>query len=243
MTPSQLLNTKLLSEDDKVSTTTLKKYLKWVRRFFKFCHACRFIDIDIAPFLESPKSELSAQLEREPFTVDEVKKSFEVMDKVIDDNNLRLIYKILAYTGMRISELSKAELTHEDTTYYINLSEEITTLKTKSSHRKIPLHNDLIILDVHKKYERLKGLFRDEFISRKFREKVKPLVTDNPRKVLYSYRHTLATQLKYTEVNPLVISELLGHSHSGMTMGRYASRYPLSTLKEAINKLEYIVKT
>jgi hypothetical protein len=31
----------------------------------------------------------------------------------------------------------------------------------------------------------------------------------------------------------------MGHSHEGMTMGRYASRYPIEILKEAIDKLEF----
>jgi integrase len=239
MTTAELLSVKLTDDNDKVSTTTLKKYLKWVRRFFKFAHASRYIDLDIAPFLESPQSELSAQMEREPFSVEEVSKSFDVIDKMIDDVNLNLIYRLLAYTGMRISEIPKATICQENNIYYIDLTEEVTTLKTKSSHRMIPLHKELILLDVHKKYDKIKSLFRDEFISKKFREKIKHLITDNPRKTLYSYRHTLATQLKYAEVNPLVISEILGHSHEGMTMGRYASRYPVAVLKEAIDKLEF----
>lgn len=239
MTIAQLLSVKSIEEKDKVSTTTLKKYLKWTRRFYKFAYASRFIDVDIASFLESPKAELSAQMEREPFEVEEVRKSFKLIDKVLSDGNLKLIYKILAYTGMRISELSKGQLKQEGHIFFIDLTEESCSLKTKSSHRKIPLHKDLILLDVHKKYNQLRGLFRDEYISKKFREQVKPHLTNNPRKTLYSYRHTLATQLKYAEVNPIVISEILGHSHEGMTMGRYASRYPLEVLKEAIDKLEF----
>lgn len=239
MTIAQLLSVKSIEEKDRVSTTTLKKYLKWTRRFYKFAYASRFIDVDIASFLESPKAELSAQMEREPFEVEEVRKSFKLIDKVLSDGNLKLIYKILAYTGMRISELSKGQLKQEGHIFFIDLTEESCSLKTKSSHRKIPLHKDLILLDVHKKYNQLRGLFRDEYISRKFREQVKPHLTNNPRKTLYSYRHTLATQLKYAEVNPIVISEILGHSHEGMTMGRYASRYPLEVLKEAIDRLEF----
>lgn len=239
MTIAQLLSVKSIEEKDRVSTTTLKKYLKWTRRFYKFAYASRFIDVDIASFLESPKAELSAQMEREPFEVEEVRKSFKLIDKVLSDSNLKLIYKILAYTGMRISELSKGQLKQEGHIFFIDLTEESCSLKTKSSHRKIPLHKDLILLDVHKKYNQLRGLFRDEYISRKFREQVKPHLTNNPRKTLYSYRHTLATQLKYAEVNPIVISEILGHSHEGMTMGRYASRYPLDVLKEAIDRLEF----
>ena len=133
---------KSIEEKDRVSTTTLKKYLKWTRRFYKFAYASRFIDVDIASFLESPKAELSAQMEREPFEVEEVRKSFKLIDKVLSDGNLKLIYKILAYTGMRISELSKGQLKQDGHIFFIDLTEESCSLKTKSSHRKIPLHKD-----------------------------------------------------------------------------------------------------
>lgn len=239
MPMKELINVSNVAKANMTSLSTFKKYLKWVRRFYRFAYASRFIDVDIASFLESPKAELSAQMEREPFDIEEVRKSFKIIDEVVVDDNLKLVYKILAYTGMRISELSKGKLKSDGSIFYIDLTEESCILKTKSSHRKIPLHNDLILLDVHKKYNQLRGLFRDEYISRKFREQVKPHLTNNPRKTLYSYRHTLATQLKYKNINHLIISELMGHSHEGMTMGRYASRYPLEVLKEAIDKLEF----
>lgn len=239
MTIDELMNQTNVNNDDKISTSTFKKYIKWIRRFYRFAYASRFIDVDIASFLDSPKAELSAQMEREPFEVDEVKKSFKLIDEVLTDDNLKLIYKILAYTGMRISELSKGQLKQDGEIFYIDLTEESSSLKTKSSHRKIPLHKDLIFLNVHKKYNELRGLFRDDYISKKFREAIKPHLTDNPRKTLYSYRHTLATQLKYADVNPIVISEILGHSHEGMTLGRYASKYPLEVLKEAIDRLDF----
>lgn len=239
MTIDELMNQTNIDKNDKISTSTLKKYIKRIRRFYRFTYASRFIDVDIASFIDSPKAELSSQMEREPFEVEEVKKSFKIIEDVLTDDNLKLVYKILAYTGMRISELSKGQLNKDGEIFYIDLTEESCSLKTKSSHRKIPLHKDLILLDVQKKYNHLRGLFRDEYISKKFREQVKPHLTNNPRKTLYSYRHTLATQLKYAEVNPIVISELMGHSHEGMTMGRYASRYPIEVLKEAIDKLEF----
>ncbi|MDX4062698.1 tyrosine-type recombinase/integrase [Aliarcobacter skirrowii] len=239
MTIDELMNQTHIDNKDRISTSTLKKYIKWIRRFYRFTYASRFIDVDIASFIDSPKAELSSQMEREPFEVEEVKKSFKIIEDVLTDDNLKLVYKILAYTGMRISELSKGKLKQDGEIFYIDLTEESCSLKTKSSHRKIPLHKDLILLDVQKKYNHLRGLFKDEYISKKFREQVKPHLTNNPRKTLYSYRHTLATQLKYAEVNPIVISELMGHSHEGMTMGRYASRYPIEVLKEAIDKLEF----
>ena len=239
MTVKELLEVKNIAKDDYISVTSIRKFLKWIRRFYRFCHSSRFIYVDISSYLESPKSELEAMLEREPFSVEEVNLSFEVFNKVKIDEELKLIYKILAYTGMRPSEIAKATMGYQDGIHFIDLTDVKEGLKTKSSHRQIPLHKDLVKLGVHKKYEEIKNLYSSDVMSYKFRKQIKTKITANPRKTMYSYRHTLATQLKYAEVNPLIISELLGHAHEGMTMGRYASRYPLDILKEAIDRLEF----
>ena len=55
---------------------------------------------------------------------------------------------------------------------------------------------------------------------------------------LYSLRHSFATELASKGVEPHIISELLGHSHKGMTLGRYVKGFPVEQLKEAIDKLE-----
>jgi integrase len=179
-------------------------------------------------------------LEREPFSIDEVRLSFNLFDKEKFEQDLQLLYKILAYTGMRASEIAKGVIGYENGVHFIDLSTVHEALKTKSSRRQIPLHRELIKLGVHKRYEEIKNLYTSDALSYKFRKKIKPKVTDNPRKTMYSYRHTLATQLKYEGVNPLVISEILGHAHDGMTLGRYANRYPVDVLKKAIDKLEFI---
>jgi integrase len=51
-------------------------------------------------------------------------------------------------------------------------------------------------------------------------------------KTFHSLRHTLPTHLKEKEVNDTYISELLGHKHRGMTLGRYAKRHPVAQLYE-----------
>ena len=57
---------------------------------------------------------------------------------------------------------------------------------------------------------------------------------------LYRLRHSFATHLAAKGIEPYIISELLGHTHKGMTMGRYVKGFPVELLSEAINKLEPI---
>ena len=78
------------------------------------------------------------------------------------------------------------------------------------------------------------------WIRRLFNEKIKTQITSSNKKVLYSFRHTIATELKYLNVKSEIISEILGHSNSSITLDRYASRYTFEVLKKEIDKVEFI---
>ena len=65
-------------------------------------------------------------------------------------------------------------------------------------------------------------------------------ITDR-KLVLYSLRHTVATQLKHSGVAEALISELLGHANGSMTTGRYGKEYPVEQLAEAVKLLSWPV--
>lgn len=66
--------------------------------------------------------------------------------------------------------------------------------------------------------------------------------SDDERKDFHSFRHTVTNFLKQTGVDESVAGELLGHTHSSITFGRYGKRYSPQVLKEqAIDKLNYRV--
>lgn len=232
----QLIKMKIPSEH-KLSISRVKAYVKFIKRFFKYCQSHQIITYNPAEFITVTSSVAPAD-EREPFSLEEMQSFFNKVDS-IENENKKAIYYTLAYTGMRISEIWKATIKEKDGVYYFDLTDKKLKLKTKSSYRIIPLHKALIDNGVHLKLPEAIKEFKSSSISHYFSDYIKSEITSNDKKVMYSLRHTFATQLKYAEVNPLVISELLGHSHEGMTMGRYASRYPLETLKLTLDKLYY----
>lgn len=233
---SELVKKEIPSED-KLSISKVQSNLSYIKRFYKYCEAHQLIKYNPAEYI-TIRTSVSSLDERESYTKDEIRKLLSLVDKV-ENINTRVIYYTLAYTGMRLSELWKCSVKQKEGIYYFDLTDRKLQLKTRSSYRLIPLHKELIKRDIHHKLEEAVSTYESHSLSTHFRRNIKDKISDNPRKVLYSLRHTFATQLKHTSVDPLVISELMGHAHGGMTMGRYADRFPVEVLKEAIDKLEF----
>lgn len=223
--------------EERIIVSTLKNYLKVMTRFYNFCIAQQYITVNPCHYVKI-KTEISEMDEREPFTKVEIKSLKQIFPSY--DVYKQIIYLTLIYTGMRISELPKAEIkvTNEGL-YYFDLTNPKIKLKTKNSHRIIPFHEELIRLKAYNLLPIALNKATLNWVRRVFNEKIKVKITTSSKKVLYSLRHTVATELKYKNIDSLIISELLGHAHDGMTMGRYASRYPLEVLKEAIDKLDF----
>lgn len=239
--PYKHMSFKELSELDDVPTEfiisndTQSKYLKIVKQLFLF-----MVDNGIIPYnpckrLIMPDDE---QKKREPFNSEDMKVLFNEFDKL---DNKKYIYYSLAYTGMRPSELWKCHISQEDDIYYFDLTSEDIELKTKQSRRKIPLHHKLIDLGIQDKLSSLQTEFKQDYLSIYFNKTIKKSLVDDDNKIMYSFRHTVATELKRADVNMDKVSELLGHSYESdsMTKSTYASSYTLQQLKEAIDQLSF----
>ena len=152
----------------------------------------------------------------------------------------QVIYFSLMFTGLRISELYKVQIKqHNENEFYFDLTDSTIKLKTKNSHRIIPLHKELIKMDVQTLLPKALELNKMNWIRRLFNEKIKVKITSSKKKVLYSFRHTVASELKYLNVKSEIISEILGHTNSNITLDRYASRYSFEVLKKEIDRIEF----
>lgn len=227
MSVKELMKITPLAEE-AISTTTLNKYIKWTRKFYTFCTENDFIRKNPTTTLGTVTSN-DAITERLPLTAQEIKQLFALSkDELVFHNGI----KALAYSGMRLSELAKAKINKVEGLDCFDLSSKTLRLKTKASYRIIPIHHSINI-------DLLSQLPDLENFSKRVNTLIRERISSDSKKVLYSLRHTVATELKFKRVDSLIISEILGHAHSGMTMGRYASRYPLKILKKAIDKLNF----
>ena len=218
-----------------ISTDTQSKYLKILKQFFTFMLDDNIIQHNPCKRLIMPDEK---SVKRDPFNKEDLNQLFTLFE-TFDDR--KYIYYTLAYTGMRPSEFWKCSINEEDSIIYFDLTDPELALKTSHSRRKIPLHNKLLELGIQHKLLELQNTFKQEAISLYFNKKVKPIIPDNENKIMYSFRHTVATELKRADVVMDKVSELLGHSYesNSMTKSTYAGGYTLLQLKEAINNLTY----
>ena len=234
--------TKLISmkikDTDKINVATLNGYMKRISRFYNFCFASQYTTINPCLFVTKDKSQVSDREEREAFTKEDISKLIPIIKEY--DIYKQVIYFSLMFTGLRISELYKAQIKqHNENEFYFDLTDSNIKLKTKNSHRIIPLHKELIKMDVQTILPKALELNKMNWIRRLFNEKIKVKITSSKKKVLYSFRHTVASELKYLNVKSEIISEILGHTNSNITLDRYASRYTFEVLKNEIDKIEF----
>jgi len=232
MTFQDINSLKDIPKEHLITPQTQVRYLKTLKHIFNFMIKSNIISYNPTTLLIMPDDKAQS---REPFTKDDIVKLFTEFEKL---DNRKFIYYILAYTGMRPNELWHSNIKSEDNILYFDLMG--ADLKTAYSKRKIPLHQDLLDMGIDKMLPQLQQDFKQETLSRQFNQIIKPKIIDNPNKIMYSFRHTIATNLMRLDVNMDIVSEILGHSYtnSSMTKEVYANGYTLKQLKDAINTLE-----
>ena len=160
------------------------------------------------------------------------------------------------YTGMRVEELCQLrtkDIGLLNDVHCLFVSPEAGPLKTINAERVVPIHSELIRLGLIKyrdtvgtseETERLwqnlmpnkYGKFSSAYTKRFGRFKRKVGVVDS-QLTFHSLRHTFVNELKQQGESEFVIAQLIGHSNSSITMGRYGKDYDVEVLSLAIEKL------
>jgi integrase len=205
----------------------------------------------------APRRVHSARSERSPFTDDDLKLLFGTVvytSKIYAHDWQYWLPLLGLYTGARIEELCQLkgqDFKVIDGCHYISIHGEgdvENRVKTPSSIRKIPLHNELIslgLLDVVRKCPAEGFIFDLKRIntnlghvpSKWFGRYKASLGLPKGTKVFHSFRHTLRDKLTLSGVPNEHIREILGHEQIGETFGRYGSSIPVNVLAESLGKL------
>jgi integrase len=165
---------------------------------------------------------------------------------------------IALYTGMRASEICQLYVTdvrREDGISYFdnNLDHPDKRLKTSSSKRRSPIHQQLELLGFLDFVERRKKagsvrLFPDvamaadgyysTIFSKWFSRFLRSLGIKREKITFHSFRHTFEDAARSAKIDHAVMNALQGHSEGDMS-DRYGSQYPLIVLNDAMQKISY----
>lgn len=220
-----------IAHHERIAVDSVNKYLKRIKSLLIFSQNLGHLKGALPNFTIDNKQVLRRQ--RKEFTKDDL----EAIARNLQDSAIYPIIQVSRYTGMRLSELYKCTVSEIDGILCFDLrNPKGSPLKTLSSYRIIPIHDCLLTyLD---DFSSFLNKYASNYITKRFKMDITRILDDTEGKSLYSFRHTFATDLIANGVQPEIVSELLGHAHSTMTMNRYVKGYPTNMLKKAIDSLE-----
>lgn len=157
---------------------------------------------------------------------------------------------ICLYSGMRPEEITTLEIKNikqDDGVYFF----QVKDAKTPAGARIVPIHSQLIkmgLFDYLTKIKEKGKLFwylkdghngTKKNLSRRFSEYLGEVEVKQDDNCFYSLRHTVITRLVARNVNNSTIYTLSGHVSDKSTHYNYLHELPITTLKEAIETLDW----
>lgn len=210
---------------------TKKKVLMLMRQIFNWAMKNDIVMKDYSRYIELGKK--ISKIKRTHFTKDEMDKLWENIHISWVDTIL-----ILIYTGLRIGELLNVKNENID---LVNKTIKIIKSKTAAGIRIVPIHSKILSL-IENRYNKDKVYFitnnkGNQMIyinySRKFQALMKEL---NMQHLIHDTRHTFATMLSNSDVNPSSITTLIGHNNF-ITTDKIYTHKDIEELKKAIESL------
>lgn len=257
---------------DKLSNNTRKGKLTYVSEFIQWCIDNDYLDDKvIKPFSVNKKIKKDSK-KRFPFSEEDLKKLFNnpIYYKGLYHykyNFRHWIPLIALYSGMRVNEICQlrirdVKLDKETNIYYMHLREgsERQSVKSDSSHRKVPIHKTLIKLGFINFYKLQKS---KRNINEQLFEKLSYHKSNNNHsskivkwfsnytveiglrknkkveKVFHSFRHTFINFEKQNRLDREIIEEIVGHASNRTVHNDYQQGFSIQAKKREIDKIEF----
>lgn len=240
-----------------MSIKSVNKHLERLGSLLRYCNQLGVISTSPTSGLKLSEKHRLDQ-ERSVYLSEDVANIVNHLPVNIDTPERYWIPIVGLYSGLRLNEI--CQLYVEDVImldgcwcFDVNADKD-KRLKNAASVRVIPVHPVLIELGLISYCENIKqsghsrlwmNLSRDQLhgytnsIGKWYQRFNRQYVTEDPKKVFHSMRHTVADTLKQKGVSEVVIAELLGHTHASITSGRYGKRYQPKVLLDALMQLDY----
>ncbi|MDP7591793.1 MAG: site-specific integrase [Litorilituus sp.] len=244
------------------SYKTTNDYLSAIRQFFKFCVLTDYCSDNYFTGIKQGKKPIKRpDEERKRWSREQLTAIFTwLRDKRIarakkDRPEDTWVPLLSLFAGLRTAEacqLQVKNIKRMDGIDYIQVDsvDEETDLKNSNAYRDVPIHSALI-KDGFLDYVAKRKLAKQRFLfdcrpSDKYSDWSAALInrfywhlnlagiTGKGRPTIYSFRHTFIDELQQHDVPEHIVAEIVGHSKTGITFGRYGKRVNLSLLKEKI---------
>ncbi len=263
-----------VDEKDRISTTTVNNILGYVSSFMKWSRINGFVEVNFFEGMKL-KKQIRQRDERDRFTEKEIKKIFQKHNYIEFTEVEKHKYSnywtplISVFSGMRLNEICSLYLDNiiqekvngRKKIWCFNILEEPDRpdkhLKTLSSKRVVPIHDNLIDLGflefvelLKKRHTNRQRLFQElkygegsyiRNVSYFFNKKYLPLLgLKTDKKNFHSIRHTVVDHLKQKLVDISFINELVGHHHGNIDLDRYGKGYTTDIIyNKCVKKINY----
>jgi integrase len=272
-----------LYKHELLSSSQIKTYHKHFRGFIEYLNNKFSGQVNPIPckgMFKLLNEDNRPESETRPFNKEELAKIFNssiFLDSKAPREQPKAIrfWSILfgAYTGMRLNEICQLRISSievENGIYYVNLitdAREGLSLKTKTSKRKVPIHQKIIDAGFPQYYkERLERfekhpehttLFFDIDIrkdrrtldysdptSKAFGRLKTKEIGDTPEVNFHSFRRSFIDSYKDIDSNTTdkQVSRIVGHGKKNQTQ-RYEGDFELSKLQNTVNMVDYEIES
>ena len=247
---------KLLSAGSRPKT--INNHISALSSFFKFAEENGLCGENIAKGLKVRNSG-NAQNQRDAFSNEQVKEIFSGLLDGRETSAQAWVPLIMLFSGcrpeeaaqMRVKDIKQVE---EQWVFDFETMAEGLRRKNEASRRLVPVHPRLFKLGLEKLMQAgpEEPLFRDLTMGATGRLSAQPgrffnrwlrneKGTESKKLVMYSLRHSFTTKLLHAGVGEALISQIVGHSNSSQTSGRYGKQFPIQLMAEALEKLDWEV--
>jgi integrase len=251
------------------SIKTVNKYLQSLSTVLRHANRLKWIQGNPAEGLGLQDSRRPDEIRR-AFTSEEIKTIFESLqnDKqafyAVGRHERYWLPLLGIYTGARVNELAQlsvSDVFEEEGIPAIAITSsggEGKRIKTETSRRTIPLHQDLLTLGflVYVQNIRQQGHsslfpalklgpngYSHYFVSQHFSGKngwLRTILPDLEAGMsFHCLRHSFAEKLKDAEIEERLIEEIMGHRLTSLSLGRYGKPYKAGVRIRAINQIRY----
>lgn len=242
----------------RLSLRSVNKYLTRISSMLSWAHQRGYLRVN--PFHRAQiKERTRPDALRKKLEADDLEKLFSPHNFKIGSKNAWRFYIMLIalFTGMRLEEICQldcSDIVEINGILCFDINENGTKkLKTPASARLIPAHPVLInhfeFLDFVKRQQAAgKRLFPaltpvnhslGHGYTKWFAEYRKRCGVSQTGKSFHSFRHTVATVWKDLDIPEYMAAELLGHTVTSMTYGRYGKRAHVEKLLPIIEQLQF----